>query len=281
MTTESKCPFMGALGSTATASTRSNRDWWPNQINLSILHRNSSLSNPMDEDFDYAEEFQKLDLDAVKKDIIEIMAAHRVPYAATLSIAHPDDFRDKIRKALDLHGFRFFLVHAPCPTGWKTEPAESVELVRLAVRSGVFPLYEVRNGVDYRINVEPDGTDPLEYYELQKRFAGQSFDIGAIKQAVRRRNERLKKLVAVQGLRQRPLLTSCSLNCTSVSASFSISGPSASRIAASQESTSSVFPQPDSGHSLASCFDRLASAFCQTAWLASIWLRSSLISDSH
>lgn len=139
----------------------------------------------------------------LKKDIIEIMAAHRVPYAATLSIAHPDDFRDKIRKALDLHGFRFFLVHAPCPTGWKTEPAESVELVRLAVRSGVFPLYEVRNGVDYRINVEPDGTDPLEYYELQKRFAGQSFDIGAIKQAVGRRNERLKKLVAVQGLRQR------------------------------------------------------------------------------
>ena len=139
----------------------------------------------------------------LKKDIIEIMAAHRVPYAATLSIAHPDDFRDKIRQALDVHGFRFFLVHAPCPTGWKTEPAESVELVRLAVRSGVFPLYEVRDGVDYRINVEPDGTDPLEYYELQKRFAGQSFDVAAIKRAVRRRNERLKKLVAVQSLRQR------------------------------------------------------------------------------
>jgi len=65
-----------------------------------------------------------------KKEIIEIMAAHRIPYAATLSIAHPEDFRDKIRKALEIRGFRFFLIHSPCPTGWKTEPAESIELVR-------------------------------------------------------------------------------------------------------------------------------------------------------
>jgi len=64
-----------------------------------------------------------------KKEIIEIMAAHRIPYAATLSIAHPEDFRDKIRKALEIRGFRFFLIHSPCPTGWKTEPAESIELV--------------------------------------------------------------------------------------------------------------------------------------------------------
>ncbi len=131
-----------------------------------------------------------------KKDIIEIMAAHRVPYAATLSIAHPDDFRDKVRRALEIEGFRFFLMHSPCPTGWKTEPAETVELVRLAVGSGVFPLYEVWEGSNYRINVEPDGTDPAEYYRRQQRFAGVEFDIDAIRQVLQGRTARLRRLAA-------------------------------------------------------------------------------------
>jgi len=130
----------------------------------------------------------------VKKDIIEILAAHRVPYAATLSIAHPEDFREKIRKALEIEGFRFFLIHAPCPTGWKTEPAESIELVSLAVRSGVFPLYEVFDGVDYRINAEPDGTDPARYYEKQKRFSGQEVDLQDVRSSSARRLARLRQL---------------------------------------------------------------------------------------
>src|SRR5262245_40387489 len=76
MTTESKCPVMtGANGAngTRTARARSNRDWWPNQLALEILHQNSSESNPMGKDFNYAEEFKKLDLDAVKKDIEVVM----------------------------------------------------------------------------------------------------------------------------------------------------------------------------------------------------------------
>jgi pyruvate/2-oxoacid:ferredoxin oxidoreductase beta subunit len=129
-----------------------------------------------------------------KKDIIGIMAAHRIPYAATLSIAHPDDFRDKIRRALGIGGFRFFLIHAPCPTGWKTEPAESVELVRLAVRSGVFPLYEVFGGEEFRINARPDGTAPAEYFARQKRFSGQGTDTESLARAARSRMERLEKL---------------------------------------------------------------------------------------
>ena len=129
-----------------------------------------------------------------KKDIIGIMAAHGVPYAATLSIAHPEDFRDKIRKALQMTGFRFFLVHAPCPTGWKTEPAETVDLVRLAVRSGVFPLYEVENGVEYRINVDSDGTDPAEYFRRQKRFRAGEVDLDSVVQGVQARNRRLRRL---------------------------------------------------------------------------------------
>ncbi len=63
------CPVMGHT----TAGTRSNRDWWPNQLNLKVLHQNSPLSDPMDKAFNYAEEFKTLDLDALRKDIFELM----------------------------------------------------------------------------------------------------------------------------------------------------------------------------------------------------------------
>ena len=128
-----------------------------------------------------------------KKAIIEIMAAHRVPYAATLSIAHPDDFQEKIHKALEIRGFRFFLVHSPCPTGWKSEPAESIELVSLAVRSGIFPLYEVFDGVRYHLNVEPDGTDPAKYYAMQKRFGGQEIDLAGVQTAAANNVKRIRQ----------------------------------------------------------------------------------------
>ncbi|MDH3455127.1 MAG: thiamine pyrophosphate-dependent enzyme, partial [Desulfuromonadales bacterium] len=74
-----------------------------------------------------------------KKDIIGIMAAHRIPYVASISLAHIDDTLRKLQFALDAKGFRFLHVLSPCPTGWKSEPAMGIELVRLAVRSGLFP----------------------------------------------------------------------------------------------------------------------------------------------
>ncbi|MEJ2384881.1 MAG: thiamine pyrophosphate-dependent enzyme [Xanthomonadales bacterium] len=132
-----------------------------------------------------------------KKEIVEIMAAHRVPYVATLSIAHPEDFQAKIRKALDIRGFRFFLMHSPCPTGWKTEPAETIELVSLAVRSGVFPLYEVFDGVDYRLNAEPDGTDPMKYFSKQRRFQGDEIDVASVVRSAESRIERLRILAGL------------------------------------------------------------------------------------
>ena len=73
MATETKCPVMNGANGTQTARARSNRDWWPNQLNLEILHQNSPLSNPMGEGFDYAAEFKTLDLGAVKKDIEAVM----------------------------------------------------------------------------------------------------------------------------------------------------------------------------------------------------------------
>jgi catalase-peroxidase len=73
MTSESKCPVMNGAHRHTAAGALSNRDWWPNQLNLQILHQNSPLSNPMGKGFNYAEEFKKLDLDALKKDIEAVM----------------------------------------------------------------------------------------------------------------------------------------------------------------------------------------------------------------
>ena len=69
----SKCPVMGASHGHTSAGNYSNRDWWPNKLNLSILHQNSAKGNPMDADFNYAEEFEKLDLDALTKDVDALM----------------------------------------------------------------------------------------------------------------------------------------------------------------------------------------------------------------
>jgi catalase-peroxidase len=73
MSEERKCPVTGRTGKATAGGGRSIRDWWPDQPNLKILHQHSSLSNPMGEEFNYAEEFKKLDLAAVKKDLYALM----------------------------------------------------------------------------------------------------------------------------------------------------------------------------------------------------------------
>jgi catalase-peroxidase len=73
MSEESKCPVTGHAGMTSASRGTSNRDWWPNQLNLNILHQHSPASNPMGADFDYAREFKKLNLAAVKKDLADLM----------------------------------------------------------------------------------------------------------------------------------------------------------------------------------------------------------------
>jgi catalase-peroxidase len=73
MNDASQCPFMGGVVNQSAGGGSSNRDWWPNQLKLNILRQNSSLSNPMEGDFNYAEEFKKLDLKAIKKDLVDLM----------------------------------------------------------------------------------------------------------------------------------------------------------------------------------------------------------------
>lgn len=72
-TTQGKCPFTGSIQKQSAGNGTGNRDWWPNQLKLNILRQNSSLSNPMDKDFNYAKEFNSLDLKTLKKEINELM----------------------------------------------------------------------------------------------------------------------------------------------------------------------------------------------------------------
>ncbi|MCX6178588.1 MAG: catalase/peroxidase HPI [Chlorobiales bacterium] len=73
MSAEANCPFSGDVRTGSIAGIQSNREWWPNQLKLNILHQHSSLSDPMGEEFNYAEEFESLDLNAVKKDLLALM----------------------------------------------------------------------------------------------------------------------------------------------------------------------------------------------------------------
>jgi pyruvate/2-oxoacid:ferredoxin oxidoreductase beta subunit len=119
-----------------------------------------------------------------KKDIMAVLVAHRIPYAATLSLAHRDDFLRKIRVARRLRGFRFLVMLSPCPAGWKSDPAEGVALVQAAVGCGLYPLYEVFDGRRYRINARPNGTALEDYLSHQGRFRTPSFDLAATRAAI-------------------------------------------------------------------------------------------------
>ena len=105
-----------------------------------------------------------------KKNMIEILAAHRIPYAATANIAFPEDMIRKFKKARQMKGgTRFLHVFASCPTGWRVPSELSVKVARLAVQSNVFPLYEVENGVDYTLNTKGD-RPVTDYLNVQGRF---------------------------------------------------------------------------------------------------------------
>ena len=122
-----------------------------------------------------------------KKDMMAIMAAHKIPYAATLSIAHRDDFLRKVRTARRTRGFRFLLILSPCPTGWKSEPDESVDLVHHAVACGLFPLYEVFDGTRYQLTVRPPPATPdaiNEYISRQRRYNATSADVEQLKRGI-------------------------------------------------------------------------------------------------
>ena len=105
-----------------------------------------------------------------KKNIVEALVAHRIPYAATANIAFPDDLVRKVQKAKGLKGSKFIHIYASCPTGWRIPSEMSVKIARMAVQTNIFPLYEVEGGIKYTINYKPKEYLVREYFKLQGRF---------------------------------------------------------------------------------------------------------------
>jgi pyruvate ferredoxin oxidoreductase beta subunit/2-oxoisovalerate ferredoxin oxidoreductase beta subunit len=131
-----------------------------------------------------------------KKNIIEVLAAHRIPYLATATVAYPDDMVAKIQRAKMVKGTRFIHVFSPCPPGWKFDPEDSIKVSRLAVESKVFPLIEVFDGVDFRFTHVPTGIPVREYIKIQGRFRHLSdTDIERIQQTVDNEWQRLAERV--------------------------------------------------------------------------------------
>lgn len=105
-----------------------------------------------------------------KKNLLEIMAAQRIPYAASTTIAYPDDFTYKFKKAMSIEGFRLIHIFSPCPPGHKALEKDSILESRYAVESRVFPLYEVEYGHKYKLSMNPPKRDVKDYIRLQGRF---------------------------------------------------------------------------------------------------------------
>ncbi len=108
-----------------------------------------------------------------KKDIIQIMAAHRIPYIATISIAYLNDLIRKVEKAKNLKGkgLRFLLIYSPCPPGWRLPSSEiTIKIARLAVETNFFPLYEIEDGEKYTLNFIPEKKPLKEFIKVQGRF---------------------------------------------------------------------------------------------------------------
>jgi pyruvate/2-oxoacid:ferredoxin oxidoreductase beta subunit len=105
-----------------------------------------------------------------KKQIMEIMGAHRIPYAATACIGFPEDLMGKVRRAKEIQGTRFLHLFSPCPTGWKTEEHMSPKVAVAAVETNIFPLYEMVNGLDFTITHASKGLPVETYLAFQGRY---------------------------------------------------------------------------------------------------------------
>lgn len=106
----------------------------------------------------------------IRKDLTEIMAAHHIPYAAQASPSNWKDFMRKVEKALAVEGPAFINVLAPCRLGWRFDPAETIDLMRLAVSTCFWPLYEIEDGV-VKVNHKPRDKKPVsEWLKKQGRF---------------------------------------------------------------------------------------------------------------
>jgi len=128
-----------------------------------------------------------------KKNMPAIAAAHNIPYVATACPSYPIDLVQKVKKAAAIEGPAYLHILSVCPTGWRSTPENSIKLGRLAVETGVFPLYEIERG-QYRLNVDFPKLRPMkEYTKLQGRFRHLSEEmLQEIEKRVHQEYEQLK-----------------------------------------------------------------------------------------
>ena len=131
-----------------------------------------------------------------KKNVPAIAAAHDIPYVATACPSYPFDLINKVEKAAKIDGPAYIHILSVCPTGWRTPTDTTISLGRLAIRTGIFPLYEIENG-KYKLNVDPPQLRPVEdYIKLQGRFRHLSSEtIADIQDRVKAEYAKLKKKV--------------------------------------------------------------------------------------
>lgn len=104
-----------------------------------------------------------------KKDMPAIATAHGIPYVATSSVAYPKDAERKVKKALLIEGPKYLQIHVPCPLGWRHDPSMTIQIAKLAVETGLYPIYEIENGAV--ASVQKIKKRPVEeYLKLQGRF---------------------------------------------------------------------------------------------------------------
>ena len=105
-----------------------------------------------------------------KKNLPAIAAAHEIPYVATASPAYHIDLTNKVRKALAINGPAYLHIYSCCPTGWGSNSNKGIELSKMVVQNGIFPLYEVVGG-KYTVSPKPKELQPVtEYLKMQRRF---------------------------------------------------------------------------------------------------------------
>jgi pyruvate ferredoxin oxidoreductase beta subunit len=105
------------------------------------------------------------------KNVPKIAVAHGIPYVATATVADLHDLEAKVIKAMGIHGARYIHIHVPCPLGWGSASHETILLARLAVESGLFPVYEAENGMVTASRKIRRKVPITEYLKPQKRFA--------------------------------------------------------------------------------------------------------------
>jgi pyruvate ferredoxin oxidoreductase beta subunit len=105
-----------------------------------------------------------------KKDMPAIAAAHHISYVATATVGYPQDLEKKVKKALSITGPKYLQIHVPCPLGWGFDTSLSIELAKLAVATGLCPLFEMENGVVTAVRKIMKKRPVEEYLKAQTRF---------------------------------------------------------------------------------------------------------------